>query len=504
MIAAVHRWLKAQHGKRACALAFAAGALMTLGFAPLHLWPVLFISLPVFYLLLEGANRAQSLWRGFFFGYGYSMAGTWWVANSLLVDAAKFGWMLPFSVLGLSAVMALWFVALAALLYRFRGCYSVLFFAAMWVAVEYLRSLGMFGFPWNLVGYMSLASLHIAQTASLIGVYGLSLLLVLLGLLPIYFLNPHTRTQRQRTLAIAVLVFGAVFFYGQHRLSTPTEMTSTRLRIVQPNIPQEVKGSREGRELAGKIFGELSPVAKGETPPDVTIWPETAYPYTIRPDTAHPLPDHVPLLITGAVRSEGRPPQVKIWNSVIALNWAGELLATYDKHQLVPFGEFVPLREVLPLDKITPGELDFTRGSGPTTIALEKLPPFSPLVCYEVIFPWLAVDAKQRPEWLLNVTNDGWFGDSPGPHQHFDMARMRAIEQGLPLVRAANNGISAVVDGSGRITGSLGLYERGVLDRALPQKRAATYYHRWKNIPILIILLVIGLWRYFSKNRCKK
>ena len=194
---------------------------------------------------------------------------------------------------------------------------------------------------------------------------------------------------------------------------------------------------------------------------------------------------------------------MRIYNSLVAMDRSGIIRVRYDKHQLVPFGEFVPLRTVLPLEKITPGDLDFTRGPGPQTLTIDGAPPFSPLVCYEAIFPWLAADPVHRPDWLVNVTNDGWYGDSAGPYQHFAMARMRAIEQGLPLVRAANNGISALVDPYGRIVAMLPLDVRSLLDGTLPKPLLPTYYACFGEWLTIFILILLWLASFFGISRHK-
>ena len=458
---------------------FVAGGLMTLGFAPYHHWGLIFFSLPVFYIQLSTSRSfGQACWRGFYFGYGYCMAGTWWISNSLLVDSDKFGWMVPVEVLGLSAVMALWFVLFGALCWKMRTHMSNTMFVFLWVLIEYARSIGMFGFPWNLVGYMSLASLPVAQVGSLIGVYGLSYLIVLIGLLPAYWLGSAPAQRKFGMSVLAILFVASCIVYGNDRLATPIESTTTRLRLVQPNIAQSIKGTREGQEQSIKMLNELTrSVLPGGKQPDATIWPETAFPFTLRGEV-EPLPP-VNMLLTGAVRAEGHGKDVKIWNSLAALDSSGHTLAMYDKHQLVPFGEFVPLRTVLPLDKVTPGDIDFSRGTGPMTVNIKGLPPFSPVICYEGIFPWYAIDAAHRPEWLLNVTNDGWYGDSPGPYQHFDMVRMRAIEQGLPLVRVANSGISALIDPHGRVVINLPLNQSGMIDVRLPKALPLTFYAKY-------------------------
>lgn len=490
---------------------FAAGALMALGFAPFDAWPVIFISLPIFYWGLVPSQQSssqspipnpqspslrQSLGRGFMFGYGYFMAGTWWIGNALLVDAEQFGWLLPFSVLGLSAVMALWFMVLGGLVYALRGVMSPLLFALLWVLVEYARTVGMFGFPWNLLGYMSLASLPLAQAASLVGVYGLSFLLLLLGLLPVVWWGQGRRIYKWLVTACVMVLVAKSMLYAMDKLHLSSLKTPTLLRVVQPNVPQAVKGKREGRAVALTALGELT-TQPAEPMPDVVIWPETAYPFSVRVGEEHPLPK-LPLLLTGAIRAEGMGSEGKVWNSLVAMDGQGRVLASYDKHQLVPFGEFVPLRSVLPIEKIAAGNFDFSRGDGAKTLRVAGVPPFSPLVCYEAVFPWLAVDKADRPAWLLNVTNDAWYGDSPGPYQHFAMTRMRAIEQGLPLVRAANSGISAVVDGYGRVVRALPLGTRGAMDVRLPAALPSTVYARYGEVWLFfsIMVAVVGiLWR---------
>jgi apolipoprotein N-acyltransferase len=184
---------------------------------------------------------------------------------------------------------------------------------------------------------------------------------------------------------------------------------------------------------------------------------------------SHPLPQVKGVLLTGAVRIEGERPHRQVWNSLVAMDDGGQVLASYDKAQLVPFGEFVPFRTVLPLKKITPGDTDFSRGIGPRTLRIAGIPPFSPQVCYEGIFSKLAIDTHNHPQWMLNVTNDAWYGFTAGPYQHFDMVRMRSIEQRMPMVRVANNGISAVIDAQGRVVEQLPLGTRGAVDVLLPR-----------------------------------
>lgn len=478
---------------------YAAGALIALAFAPFQFWPILFLSIPVFFSLLDASKTPRhAMARGFAFGYGYFMAGTWWIANALTVDMAKFGWLIPVCVLGLSAVAALFFALLGWLYHRIKSPHlftNILRFIALWVAIEYLRSIGIFGFPWNLAGYAALASIEVAQLASIIGVFGLSVLVIAVSILPVLTLKHDTRHMRIAGIVVPLLMMSAAYGYGAQRLPESAPLTETTVRIMQPNIPQNIKGSDQ---WLAKSLDVLSELARGDngsalTPADFTVWPETAYPLPIRGNRITLLTPASGTLITGALRVEGESAQVRIYNSVAAIDSSGLLLAAYDKHQLVPFGEFVPLRSVLPLDKITPGDLDFSRGTGAQTILLRDLPAFSPLICYEVIFPWMAVNKTNRPAWLVNVTNDGWYGDSPGPYQHLAMARMRSIEQGLPLVRAANSGVSAFIDPYGRIITKLALDTRGTLNARLPAPLTVTLYARYGEcVAILAAILILA------------
>ena len=502
---------------------FLAGALITLGFAPFDIWPVGFISIPILLTALQSAATLRTaMSRAFFFGYGYSMAGTYWVGNALLVDAEKFGWMWPISLLGLSAVMALWFAVMGALVYWTRGKslgVNVVRLAAVWMLVEHARTWGIISFPWNFLGSMALSVPSVAQFISVVGTYGMSFLLVLLFALPVLWIGqgrlwltsqpvapesvpvydfisgwnfftwvpPYTGIKKHKAIATAACFsIASIVLYGYSRIPAVAAMTDQSVRVVQGNIAQSLKWSQAGELESERVYSGLtqSPSALSAVP-TVVIWPETAVPIPYHSDSIWPqqvgqLLPKSGTLITGALRVDMAPDsgERRIWNSLLVIDHSGALLATYDKHQLVPFGEFVPLRDVLPLSKITPGDTDFSRGEGPKTLAVEGVSPFRPLICYEVIFPKLSA-ATPRPQWLVNVTNDGWYGDSTGPHQHLAASQLRAIEQGLPLVRAANTGISAVIDPYGRILQSLPLGTRGVIDQMLPAALPPTPYARF-------------------------
>ncbi len=502
--------LRGWRGKLAC---FLAGAASVTAFAPLYAWPVLFITLPLVFLMLDKARhwRSAALY-GWAFGYGYTMAGTFWIANALLVDAEKFGWLVPVSILGLSLVMAIWFAVFGALYRLWRAellLHNLIRFTVLWVLVEYARSWGMFGFPWNLLGSAALASERIAQLAALIGPYGLGGVVCALALVPVLWLRPASPRLRQYSTIVALLVLIAAYGWGMVRMPETAPLSKTRVRIVQANIPQTLKWSPEGRFEAARLYTGLSQLQTDGPVPPVILWPETAVPYTLRPGSSLPqeLATLLPpggTLLTGTVRAEGEGEDYRLYNSVVAIDAAGNARAQYDKSQLVPFGEFVPLRSILPLDKITPGAVDFSRGVGAETITLPQVPPFSPLVCYEVIFPWLAVNRDARPQWMFNATNDAWYGETSGPYQHFAAARLRAIEQGLPMVRAANTGISAVIDPYGRVLKQLPLNSRGIIDQGLPQALPPTLYAGWGEMVTLILLVLCSFCTGLSCFRRKK
>jgi apolipoprotein N-acyltransferase len=279
------------------------------------------------------------------------------------------------------------------------------------------------------------------------------------------------------------------------------------LRLVQPNIEQTNKWRDDLRVAQLTKYLELSRRVGTPTPTHV-IWPETATPFFVahEPRLRRVMADIVPpagALITGALRSTG-PGEIprRVWNSLHAIDSSGAIVATFDKFHLVPFGEYMPLRSVVGIGKLTQGGTDFSAGPGVQSLRVPGLPPFSPLICYEVIFPGEVVAAGDRPEWLLNVTNDAWFGISTGPHQHFSSARLRAVEEGLPLVRAANTGISGIIDAYGRVVARLGLGLEGVVDGPLP--RAAdetTLYARLGNAPILILSFMMIILGLLSKSK---
>jgi apolipoprotein N-acyltransferase len=470
------------------ASAFGLGALVALALPPLNLWPCLLGFAGLLHLLHRTEGPLGAVVLGWWFGFGHFLLGLYWIAIAFFTDAERFGLLAVPAVLLLCAGLALYpaLATLPAALRRWRSpSAGALALAIGWTLAELLRGSLFGGFPWNLIGYAFAGSDGISQLAAATGIWGLSFLAVLVGALPAALLEPDARA-RWRPAAAAGLILALLWLGGTLRLAAATAppATGATLRLVQGNIAQHHKWQPDLRARWFERHLDLSTqpppgLASGRPAPDgaiYVIWPESATPYPLEQDAearrliglAVP-PDG--LLLTGGERFDLASEPPRAWNSLFVLDRSGTIVARYDKRDLVPFGEFLPFRDVLGslgLQNLTRGNFDFEPGPGRQTIALPGLPPFSPLICYEAIFPGGVVDRGARPAWLLNVTNDAWFGHSSGPYQHLAMARFRAIEEGLPLVRSANTGISAVVDPWGRVAASLDLGATGALDVALP------------------------------------
>ncbi|HMA13468.1 MAG TPA: apolipoprotein N-acyltransferase [Kiloniellaceae bacterium] len=510
--------LAALAGWRRLLVAALLGALAAGAMPPLYLVPLL---LPAFcgalWLLDGAATGRQAAATGWAFGTGHFAAGLYWVGIAFLVDVDRFGWAMPFAVAGLAAGLALfialafWLTHWAARRWRLTGVARLLAFAAFWLVGEGLRAWLLTGFPWNLLGTVWAFAAAPMQPAALGGVWLLSLTTILAAGAPAALTAPARRPRLQRAIVLLLLLLPlAGWGFGSWRFAAAPALGSdvvegVRLRLVQPSIPQELKWRADQRAAHLRLLAELS-ASPGPTP-SVIIWPETAVPYLLaaEPVLQRELARLVPAggyLITGAPRVDPEDAEGAIWNALHALDDSGAIVATYDKAHLVPFGEYTPLRPLLGFAKLTVGTRDFSAGPGPVALSVPGLPAFSPLICYEVIFPGAVTPEASgavtpgasgaQPRWLLNLTNDAWFGDSSGPYQHFASSRMRAVEEGLPLVRAANNGISAVVDAYGRVVGRTELNDRDFLDARLPEAATdMTVYSYAGNALYLIELLFI-------------
>ena len=489
--AALARTVGALTGWRRSALAAALGAASATALPPGHALPLLVISFTGLVWLIHASG---SPWRaavaGWWFGFAHFLVGLYWIGAAFLTDPSRFGWLMAPAVIGLSAFFAL-FPALAAFAVRLNRlplAGRIIALAVAWTAVEWLRGNILSGFPMNLMGTVWMPSLGMIQSTALFGVYGLSFVTVLAAAAPASLAAPRAgeRPGRRPWLlpAAAIALLAAIWIGGQARLALAPDLapTGVNLRLVQANVDQSRKWEEGMRReaLAEHVILSHEP---GLDEADIVIWPEAAATFFL--DESSTLMDFVsraaPLggyVMTGAPRrtiSAGRT--IAYWNSLHVLSPRGAIEASYDKHHLVPFGEYMPLRGILDFRVLTFGAVDSSSGPGTRTLTLPDVPPFSPLICYEAIFPGEVVadgvPKAERPQWLLNLTNDAWFGHTAGPHQHFQAARLRAVEEGMPLVRAANTGISAVVDSYGRVVDELGLGEAGVLDAPLPPALAS-------------------------------
>ena len=534
-------------GWRRRMIAFAAGAVGALAMAPLDIFPAMFVPMTVAVWLIDGSSRPAKgagrrdgarLWSaldaaqdGWWLGFGYFVAGLWWIGSAFLVEADKFAWALPLAVAGLPAVLAMFTglgFALARLLWS-GGPGRVAALALGLGLGEWLRGHVATGFPWNEFGMALGGNVVLGQSASLMGLYGLNIVAVLIFAAPAGLVDGAPgRRFRMRLAGAPVLglaLFVLVAGFGLMRLwAAPQDMVpGVRLRVMQPNLDQDAKFRADNKEEILRKYMSVSdratsPETSGVSDATHLIWPESAFPFILARDPATLLRlgnflGPRTLLITGAARVQEKPrserlpgeTNVSYFNAVQIVSNNGEILGTYDKAHLVPFGEYLPFSGVLERLGIRhfvhiPG--GFEAAAQRSLLDVPGLPPAAVLICYEAIFPGEAVPVDglgRRPGLLLNVTNDGWFGKTSGPYQHLAQARLRAIEEGLPLVRSANTGISAIVDSYGRIERSLPLGVDGVIDGPLPNALPATFFsiHPWMGSLILLLFCLFGavFWR---------
>jgi apolipoprotein N-acyltransferase len=462
------------------------------------------------------------------FGFGYFLGGLFWIGEAFLVEKEKFGWALPFAVTLMPAGLALFWAGAAggARFFWRPGVARILVLALALSCAEWLRGHVLTGFPWNVLGYALTYPLVLMQGVAVLGIYALTLWSVTIFAAPLVVAADaapgQLRPEALKGLSIAAVPLAILLAYGAARLSAPPAPMAegVRVRIVQPSVPQREKWRPENQRSIFADHLDLSRHDASGRRDDLqgithVVWPEAAMPFL---PLEHPealvaigelLPEGTHLL-TGALRRErategaGTAPAsegLRAYNSLMVFGHGGDLAAVYDKIHLVPFGEYLPFQAVLEamgFEQLTRLRGGFTEGQVPRPLlSVGGLPPAVGLICYEGIFPGEVVAAGRRPGLLINVTNDGWFGDTTGPRQHFHQARVRAVEEGLPLIRAANNGISAVVDGEGRVLHRLGLNERGVIDSDIPLPRPPTLYGRFGdwifacNSLVLLALIIV-------------
>lgn len=479
----------AMPGGRAAALDVVSGAAIALGQAPLSAWYLAFPALIwAMSRMVRPASVAGSAWVGLLVGAGYFGASLNWIVSPFFIDPWVYGWMAPFAVVLMAFGFGLFWSFANAAACRFPG--RPLALAAALGAVELLRGYILTGFPWALVGHMW-HDWPLVQTVSLWGATGLTAVTLALAALPLI-----GRWWGAGFAAVAVVAGTGFGLWQLDQPEPPTRAAS--LRLVQPNAEQHLKWDPDQARV---LFQRQLEFTSEGTPADLTIWPETAVPYLLEYS-----PEVAPIITNasggskvamGIQRVEGD----RGWNSLRVLEGDGALVVTYDKFHLVPFGEYMPMGDLLQ-DWFGIGAFaaqvgnGYSAGTGPQVLDMgPTLGRVLPLICYEAVFPQIPRGAPERPDWMLQITNDAWFGTLTGPFQHFEQARLRAIEQGLPLIRVANTGVTAVIDARGRVVQSLPFGVAGYLDvPGVPGALAETFYARWGEWPVILgVFALFGL-----------
>ena len=502
-------------GWKRALVAFLAGAIAVLAQAPYDFFAAGFISFPVLVWLLDGAvaDRPAGFLRrlkpafatGWWFGFGYFLAGLWWIGGALLVEADSFAWALPFAVVGIPLILSFFygFAAALARLFWSDGIGRIFALAFAFGLTEWLRTFLFTGFPWNPIGFAVMPVPLFMQSVAVVGVVGMNVLAVFVFAVPALLAD---RRNLRLGAALAALLVAAHAGFGYYRLSRPTVPTdkTINVRIVQPNIDLSEKWDGRVRDRIFATMLELSREAPkpGAKKPELIVWPETSVPFlfTERPDALVALGevlDEGQMLMAGVVREEGGSGSDPLYyNSVVSINDKGEIVDALDKVHLVPFGEYIPFADLaarVGLTQLVAGPMNFVAGANRHPLALPGGLKATAFICYEIIFPGMvAVDAASS-QIIVNVTNDAWFGDTPGPYQHFRQSQIRAVENGLPVLRAANTGISGIIDPSGRVVDALAMNVRGTIDFSLPVASSGAAFMPLSRVNGFLIMFFVAV-----------
>lgn len=489
------------------ALLVTAGGLMGWLHAPHNIYLIMLLSVPLLLWQLEGRSGLRAFISGWQFGFGYYLFGVYWIASALFVDIAQFWWALPLAVAGLPVAAAI-YLGLACWLVQKLGQNQPLkravLLAVLWAGADWLRGHLFTGFSFLLPAYLWNDAPMVRDLAALLGAYGVGLWALLLCALPYALWRSPSLRGKLLSLALTLLLLlGAGGWSALYRASPEQNNGPLAVQVVQPNIAQDLKMDRTARsEMLAKT---LQLTNNSASIPQLIIWPESALPYLLdaNPDVVQQVAAKLPensYLLTGITRRfiDNSGQRYGFANSLVALNHHGQIAATYDKAHLVPFGEYIPFRSILPFDPVA-GGIDFTAGPGPRTLQLDNVPSFSPLICYESVFPAAVANKITRPHWLLNISNDGWYGLTHGPYQLLEMSRLRAVEEGIPMVRAANTGISAIISARGEMLTTLPLGQAGMLDYRLNLTEISTPYKKYGDMPFFVLITflfaTIILWK---------
>lgn len=510
-------WIDQRTGLQRIGILLLSGALTGFSFAPFYLFPILGISYPLLLLVLFKSNRlSEALSFGWWFGFGQFFTGLIWLASAFEVDDRYSVWVGYLAVAGLSVMLAMFSGLVTGVLWWLhRGkdtkkyALSItLSFVVFWTLAEWARGNIFTGFPWNLSGYTWGFSDVMLQTTAIWGIYGLGIPTIFLALIP--YLLIQMPAKRNIIIGGGGLIIGAMISYGMVQLSEPTKFRDdVKLKIIQANINQKDKWDpdKKSDNFIKHLRMSKSKPAEGITH---VIWPETAVIYFLdtEPSRRFLIADMLgenTVLMTGFPRIV-RKPELKAWNSFAVIDGEGNVSNIYDKYHLVPFGEYIPdiFRSTLSFIGLGAMVDDFSYSPGDKikTLHRDGMPPVGVLICYEIIFPDRVVDQNDRPDWLLNITNDAWYGSFNGPYQHLLQTRVRAIEEGLPIIRSAGTGVSAVIDAYGRVKKSLSLNKQGVIVSHLPAKREAPTLYSTNSAWIykLFMILIYGFNILFHRH----
>lgn len=533
-------------GLRRILISFLSGALLALGHPPFGFWPIIFISFPLFLWCLFGcltqnkkgrpALLGASFWTGWWFGFGFFLTSLYWIGDALLVQGAGTVWVWPFAVIGLPAILAL-FWGLAARLAKifFPYAHLSIFSFAVWFSIaEWMRGHLFTGFPWNVMGSIFSQDLQLIQSSSLIGLYGLTFFAFLIGATPARIWPSQKLGERwgKRLVpfVLGLVMLGGTWGWGAWRVQTTSleVFDDVKLRLYQPNFTQE---QRLDPEMVDTIFNQYLNVSDGVLPPQDTleqgtleqgtleqagvthlIWPESSFSFfvTESPNALAQIAQLLPegtQLITGAARRDSQViaqnPDADPFNALLVIDDLGGIVDFYNKMHLVPFGEYIPFAHwfgFLNDRNIAGAHGTFLRGDSRRLIALDGAPHFLPLICYEVIFSSQLFHQGQEPEWIINISDDSWYGHEVGPAQHFFQARMRAVEHGISLVRVSYGGISGVIDPLGQISARLGFDQAGIVDAHIQKPLKSTMFTQFGNWPFWVLVLIGLLWVVLSKK----
>jgi apolipoprotein N-acyltransferase len=511
-------------GWRRFLMLLVAGAIGGLSVPPLYVLPALFVTMPLLVWALDGAERKRG-WRllfgpafsiGFAYGLGYFLVAFHWLGAAFFVAGGPVMLaLMPFAILALAALIALfWGIgsSLAHLLWS-DGPWRIVTLATFLTMAEWARGHFFSGFPFDLIGYAFAANDEMAQLASVIGVYGLTALGLLLAMTPalIWPADERRLTRRLIPLFLSLVVIAGQIAYGHYRLNATviSKRPDVKLRIVQPMVLEQADwDTAKPADIITKLI-DLSESKTGPNDPgladiDQIVWPESSLPFFLSdyPDALSRISQMLPknaFLLTGAPReeydaaTEGSSDAPPAFNSLIAVNHNGEIVASYDKSHLVPFGEYLPFPEffgMLGLKQFVPGATGWQAGAGNRLMVVPNGPAFLALICYEAVFSGELGRYTDQAAYILNITNDAWFDGSIGLAQHADNAKLRAVEEGMPLIRVANSGITEVVDPLGRVTQSLPPEQIGVLDVVPPNRLDGTIFTRLGYWPLLVAVLL--------------